>query len=130
MKEVEKRYSKITEKLPREFVLLQGKGCFWKKCTFCDYFHDVSADPFFTNFSVIKKITGEFGILDVINSGSAMELDENTLNLLIKTVKEKSIKRFGLKFTGNIEINSKNLQKNLMELKLNFEQESKRLTVT
>ena len=31
------RYSLIHTKLPREFVLLQGTGCRWGKCTFCDY---------------------------------------------------------------------------------------------
>ena len=72
MKKVEIRYSKIFEKFPREFILLQGSGCFWKKCKFCDYFEDVSEDPFELNSKVIEKITGEFGILDVINSGSAM----------------------------------------------------------
>lgn len=92
MKPVEIRYSKITEKLPREFILLQGQGCFWKKCAFCDYHKDVSADFLKINSDVIKKITGEFGELDVINSGSAMELDDKTLDLLIKKVDEKHIK--------------------------------------
>lgn len=92
MKEVEVRYSKITDKFPREFILLQGKGCVWKKCTFCDYFHDVSADPFQINFPIIEKVTGEFGVLDVINSGSAMELDKKTLNMIIKKAYEKNIK--------------------------------------
>lgn len=92
MKEVTARYSKIIEKFPREFILLQGKGCFWKKCKFCDYFHDVSNNAFETNRSVIEKITGEFGILDVINSGSAMEIDSKTLELLRDKCREKKIK--------------------------------------
>lgn len=92
MNEVTVRYSKITEKFPREFILIQGKGCFWKKCKFCDYFEDVSKDSFELNSSVIEQVTGEFGILDVINSGSAMELDTKTIELLINKVKEKKIR--------------------------------------
>lgn len=92
MKEITNRYSKITKKFPREFILLQGKGCFWGKCTFCDYCEDVSENPFETNEPIIEKVTGEFGILEVINSGSAMELDEKTLEFLIKKIKEKNIK--------------------------------------
>lgn len=91
MKEVEVRYSQITEKFPREFILLQGTGCFWKKCIFCDYFHDISQNPFEINSPVIEKITGKFATLDVINSGSAMELDNKTLDALIKKIDEKNI---------------------------------------
>ena len=92
MKEVEKRYSKIYDKFPREFLLLQGQGCEWKKCTYCDYFHDVSENFVEINQKVIEKITGEFGVLDVINSGSIMELDGKSLNFLIKKAQEKNIK--------------------------------------
>ena len=38
------RYSVITDKNPREIVLLRGFGCAWKKCTFCDYHLDCSPD--------------------------------------------------------------------------------------
>ena len=31
------RYSKITEKNPREIVMLVGNGCKWRKCRFCNY---------------------------------------------------------------------------------------------
>lgn len=92
MKPVEIRYSKITEKFPREFVLLQGRGCFWKKCKFCDYYNDVSDDPFAINAPVIDKITGEFGALDVINSGSTMELDDKTVEALVKKVDSINLK--------------------------------------
>lgn len=85
------RYSLIKTKLPREFLLLQGKGCVWKKCAYCDYFHDVSEDPFRVNKPILEKITGETGTLDVINSGSAMELDSQTIELLQKKVIEKNI---------------------------------------
>ena len=85
------RYSVITTKLPREFVLLQGTGCRWRQCIFCDYHEDVSEDPFSVNKEVIQQITGEFGILDVINSGSAFELDPQTIQLLQAVIKEKKI---------------------------------------
>jgi len=92
MKEVELRYSKITEKFPRELILLQGKGCFWKKCIYCDYFHDVSPTAYELNSSIIEKVTGNPGVLDVINSGSAMELDKKTLDMIIKIAHDKNIK--------------------------------------
>ena len=85
------RYSIIKTKLPREFVLLQGTGCKWRKCVFCDYHEDVSSDPFTINKKVIQQITGIYGILDVINSGSAFELDNATIELLRKVIREKHI---------------------------------------
>ena len=85
------RYSLIHTKMPREFVLLQGQGCRWGKCTFCDYHQDVSDNPFDVNKPVLERVTGQYGVLDVINSGSAMELDEATLGFLEKVVREKKI---------------------------------------
>ena len=85
------RYALISTKMPREFVLLQGTGCRWRKCTFCDYHEDVSERPFEVNEPVLRQVTGQYGVLDVINSGSAMELDEETIALIKKVVKEKKI---------------------------------------
>ena len=85
------RYAVIDSKLKREFVLLQGSGCRWKKCLFCDYHKDVSDNPFSVNADVLGKVTGVYGVLDVINSGSAMELDADTIELLKRVVKEKGI---------------------------------------
>ena len=85
------RYALIHTKMPREFVLLQGTGCRWKKCTFCDYHEDVSEHPFTMNESVLRQVTGQYGVLDVINSGSAMELDSETIALIKEVVKEKNI---------------------------------------
>ena len=76
------RYSIIHSKFPREFVLLQGTGCKWKKCTFCDYHNDISENPFEINKYVLSQITGQYGVLDIINSGSGLELDSNTINLI------------------------------------------------
>ena len=85
------RYALISTKMPREFVLLQGTGCRWKKCTFCDYHDDVSEHPFQVNAPILRQVTGQYGVLDVINSGSALELDEDTLSLIKEVVKEKHI---------------------------------------
>ena len=85
------RYAVIHTVMPREFVLLQGKGCKWKQCTFCDYHTDVSADPYAVNREVLTSVTGVYGVLDVINSGSAMELDELTIKEIKRVVKEKNI---------------------------------------
>ncbi|MBQ8672625.1 MAG: hypothetical protein IJ511_00990 [Bacteroides sp.] len=85
------RYSLITTKMPREFVLLQGTGCRWRQCTFCDYHEDVSEHPFEVNRKVLQQVTGCYGVLDVINSGSAMEMDEETLSLLEHLVHTKHI---------------------------------------
>lgn len=86
------RYSMITEKFPREFLLLQGTGCRWKKCTFCDYYDDASDSPFETNRKVLEQVTGKYGVLDIINSGSAMELDDETIELIKEIVVAKEIK--------------------------------------
>lgn len=77
--------------MPREFVLLQGTGCRWRKCTFCDYHTDTSDNPFKVNREVLANVTGEYGVLDVINSGSCVELDEQTIELIAELVKEKHI---------------------------------------
>ncbi len=120
MKEVEIRYSKVKEKFPRELILLQGKGCIWKKCKFCDYFHDVSLDPFQINLPVIEKITGEFGVLDVINSGSAMELDDKTLSMIIKKIKEKNIKEIWLEVHWIYHKNLKKFADKFKGIKVKF----------
>ena len=84
-------FSLIHTKLPREFVLLQGTGCRWRKCTFCDYHDDVSADPYTVNRAVLEQVTGVYGVLDVINSGSALELDAQTIDLIRHVVHERGI---------------------------------------
>ena len=85
------RYAVIHTVIPREFVLLQGTGCRWKGCTFCDYHGDVSDDPFAVNKDVLTQVQGVYGVLDVINSGSAMELDEQTITMIKSLVKEKKL---------------------------------------
>lgn len=85
------RYALIHGVLPREFVLLQGTGCRWKRCTFCDYHGDVSDNPFAVNNEVLTRVQGVYGVLDVINSGSAMELDAQTIEMIKEVVKERNI---------------------------------------
>lgn len=85
------RYSVIHTKLPREFLLLQGTGCKWNRCSFCDYHTDISKNPFEVNKPILEKVTGEYRILDIINSGSAFEFDNQTLELIKNTIIEKGI---------------------------------------
>ena len=85
------RYSLIDSKLPREMLLLQGQGCRWKGCTFCDYYHDVSSEPYLVNAPLLDRVSGKYGVLDIINSGSAMELDSQTIVLIKEVVKRKHI---------------------------------------
>lgn len=85
------RYAVIDTHMPREFVLLQGTGCRWAKCVFCDYYEDQNKHPFDTNREVLKHVTGQFGVLDVINSGSVPEIDEDTMNMIADVVREKHI---------------------------------------
>lgn len=88
------RYSIIKEKNPREIVLLRGKGCVYKKCTFCDYHTDSgkSDDENFTlNKSVLERVTGEYKNIEIINSGSVFELDRDTLQLIKSICKAKGI---------------------------------------
>ncbi len=79
------RYSKLTEKEARELVLLKAARCKWHKCSFCDYHLD-SSENIEENFSINKtqldKVTGEFKILDVANSGSFFELDSMTVKYI------------------------------------------------
>lgn len=85
------RYSLVGSVMPREFILLQGRGCRWRKCAFCNYHNDVSEEPFKVNKEVLEKVTGAYGVLDIINSGSAMELDDQTISLIRQVVHEKKI---------------------------------------
>ena len=88
------RYSKILSKRKREILLLRGKGCVYKKCPFCDYHLDSCPDEnanYTLNQEVLRQVTGEFGDLEVINSGSVFELDSLTLDLIRTVCREKQI---------------------------------------
>lgn len=89
------RYSIIKEKNPREIVLLRGSGCRWKRCTFCDYHLDRcdnQEENFILNRGELKKVTGLYSRLEVINSGSFCDLDEKTMDLIAEVCREKEIK--------------------------------------
>lgn len=89
------RYAVISEKNPREIVLLRGYGCFWQQCSFCDYHRDACEDPFENlalNTGILNKVTGRFGRLEVINSGSVFELDLATMRQIRKTCQKQAIR--------------------------------------
>lgn len=89
------RYSKIYEKNPREIVLLKSLPCIYGKCTFCNYILDNSLDINeinATNNDVIAAITGEFGVLEVVNSGSVFEIPKPMLENLKLIADTKNIK--------------------------------------
>lgn len=90
------RYSTIPDKFPREIVLLRGSGCKWRKCSFCDYHTDSCSDEnanYELNREVLSHVTGEFHRLEAINSGSFPELDEKTMEELLRVCLEKEIRQ-------------------------------------
>lgn len=93
------RYSKIINKNKREIVLLKAFPCVWGKCSFCDYIDDNSTneeDIIRLNKEVLKNITGEFKVLEVINSGSCFELPKQTLINIKNIIREKKIEKLFL----------------------------------
>lgn len=89
------RYNKINEGNKREIVLLKGLPCQYGKCAFCTYILDNTEDEGEIkkiNLEVLENITGEYGVLEVINSGSVFELPESTLERVKEIVEEKDIK--------------------------------------
>ncbi len=88
------RYSIIKDKRKREIVLLRGRGCAYKKCAFCDYHLD--RDPsdeknYALNRDVLAQVTGEYGEIEIINSGSVFELDGKTRAYIKDICREKGI---------------------------------------
>lgn len=93
------RYNKITNKNNREIVLLKAFPCIWGKCSFCDYIDDNGVDEeelVKLNSEVLSNITGEFGVLEVINSGSCFEIPRETLLEIKDIIKRKNIKKLFL----------------------------------
>ncbi len=88
------RYAQIHEKNPREIVMLRGKGCQWRRCRFCDYHLDSSPDQAANdrlNQEQLAKITGRYHKLEVINSGSFVDLSAETLSAIRRTCLEQAI---------------------------------------
>lgn len=89
------RYNRITNKNCREIVLLKAFPCAWGKCSFCDYTDDNSKDEramIALNSEILSRVTGEFGVLEVINSGSCFELPTHTLEQIRTIIREKQIR--------------------------------------
>ena len=89
------RYNRITNKNCREIVLLKAFPCPWGKCSFCDYTDDNSKDErgmIALNSEILSRVTGEFGVLEVINSGSCFELPTQTLEQIRTIIREKQIR--------------------------------------
>ena len=90
------RYSVITEKNPREIVLLRAFPCAWGKCAFCDYIEDNGRnreEMEEQNRQVLSQVTGRLGVLEAINSGSCFELPRETLEDIKQIAGEKNIRR-------------------------------------
>lgn len=88
------RYSTIDKKYKREIVLLKARPCRWGKCRFCDYIEDneINEEKIDQiNKEVLGKITGKYGVLEVIDSASFFELTENTKKMIKEIVDEKNI---------------------------------------
>lgn len=93
------RYSVIKDKNQREIVLLKALPCVWNRCSFCDYTLDNEnsvKEINSLNREVLKNITGEFKVLEVINSGSCFEIPRETLNMIKDIIKEKKIEKMFL----------------------------------
>ncbi|BCJ94050.1 radical SAM protein [Anaerocolumna cellulosilytica] len=90
------RYNIITSKKPREIVLLKSFPCIWGKCTFCDYTEDNSINKeelLQINHEILTKVTGETGVLEIINSGSCFELPIETLEEIRCIIIQKQVKQ-------------------------------------
>ena len=89
------RYSMIEDKNPREIVLLRGRGCAWKRCRFCDYHLDASQEEqanLALNGEVLSQVSGLYGRLEVINSGSFAELHPSTRAEVDRVCQERGIR--------------------------------------
>lgn len=113
------RYSIIHNKKPREIVMLVGNGCKWRKCRFCDYHLDSSPDEeanFKINQEVLSNVTGVYGELEVINSGSFVDLNEKTIELIKNTCCAKNIStiHFECHYMHRDEVN--NFKKSFLDI--------------
>ncbi|MDR3091153.1 MAG: radical SAM protein [Clostridiales bacterium] len=70
------RYSKIPRGLPREILLLKGRGCKYRSCSFCDYYLDAGSEEEAAeaNTPNIARLTGEYGAAEVVCSGSFTDI--------------------------------------------------------
>ncbi len=84
------RYSAISDQYAkREIVLLKGLPCTYGKCSFCNYTADNTTnlhEIHSTNAQALAQVTGQYGVLEVINSASVFELPDSTLELIRQTL--------------------------------------------
>lgn len=76
--------------------MLRGSGCKWRRCRFCDYHLDYSQDEeanYALNKEQLEKVTGHYHCLEIINSGSFVDLDEKTLSFIEEVCQKKHITR-------------------------------------
>lgn len=88
------RYSKVQGRFKREIILLKSFPCIYGKCSFCNYIEDNSKNKEEINeinLEVIKKVTGEFKVLEVINSGSVFEIPRESLEEIREVIYKKDI---------------------------------------
>lgn len=88
------RYSRIENKYKREIVLLKARPCAWSKCTFCDYIEDNSTcleEMIQINTEALNHVTGQYGVLEVIDSASIFELPQQTLQQIKQIIQDKHI---------------------------------------
>lgn len=88
------RYSRIENKHKREIVLLKARPCAWSKCTFCDYIEDNSTcleEMIQINTEALNHVTGQYGVLEVIDSASIFELPQQTLQQIKQIIQDKHI---------------------------------------
>ncbi len=80
----------------REMVLLKANPCCHRRhCKFCDYYLDnvgLKPDEIISfNKEVLSNVSGKFGLLEVINSGSVFELPSSTINEIMNLAIKKNI---------------------------------------
>lgn len=71
------QYGKVNTKTPREVVLINSVGgCSWRRCAFCEYcntYSNTAIEAARLNRQTLSLVTGEYGVLQVVNSASFSE---------------------------------------------------------
>lgn len=55
--------------------------------------NNIEEEQYQINFRALERVTGEFGVLEAINSGSIFELNEKSFRRLLEVCKKRKIKR-------------------------------------
>lgn len=89
------RYAVVEGTFARQIVLLKGKPCSYGKCKFCNYTLDNDLDTekcIKFNHEILKNVTNDSCILEVINSGNVFDLPKETLAQIKDICIKKEIK--------------------------------------